>query len=64
MGDHPASWDVYFVSDDVEATVKTAIEAGGRALREPFDVPGARMAVLQDPLGAVFEIIKMEASST
>lgn len=64
MGDHPASWDVYFASDDVEATVKTAIEAGGRALREPFDVPGARMAVLQDPFDAVFEIIKMEASST
>ena len=62
MGDHPASWDVYFASDNVEATVKTAIAAGGKALREPFDVPGARMAVLQDPLGAVFEVIKMEST--
>ena len=61
MGDHPASWDVYFASADVEATTKQAIAAGGKTLREPFDVPGARMAVLQDPLGAVFEIIKMDA---
>ena len=61
MGDHPASWDVYFACDDIDATVQKVIEAGGTALREPFDVPGARMAVLRDPLGAVFEIIRMES---
>ena len=61
MGDHPACWDVYFATDDVEATVKRATAACGKALSEPFDVPGARMAVLQDPLGAVFEVIKMQA---
>ena len=62
MGDHPASWDVYFASDDVEATMKKAVAAGGTALVEPFDVPGARMVVLRDPLGAVFEVIKAQAS--
>lgn len=38
-----------------------AIDAGGKLLREPFDIPGAgaRMAVIKDPLGAVFEKIKM-----
>ena len=61
-GDFPPSWDVYFASDDVDATVEAAIAAGGKALREPFDIPGmpVRMAVLQDPAGAVFEVIKME----
>ncbi len=59
MGDFPPSWDVYFASDDVDATVKSVVAAGGNALREPFDIPGyARMAVLQDPQGAVFEVIK------
>ena len=47
--------------NDVEATMKKAIAAGGEALVKPFDVPGARMVVLRDPLGAVFEVIKMES---
>jgi predicted enzyme related to lactoylglutathione lyase len=61
MGDFPPSWDVYFASSHVDDTVKKVIAAGGKALREPFDIPGdGRMAVLQDPQGAVFEVIKME----
>ena len=43
-----------------EAILSTAIAASGKALREPSDVPGARIAVLQGPLGAACEIIKME----
>ena len=61
MGDCPPSWDVYFASDDVDATTEKAIAADGKALREPFDIPGVgRMAVIQDPQGAVFEVIKMQ----
>ena len=60
MGDLPASWDVYFASDDVDETARKAIAAGGEAVREPFDIPCiGRMAVLRDPQGAVFEVIKM-----
>ncbi len=60
-GDVPSSWDVYFASDDVDATAEKVAAAGGKALREPFDIPDmARMAVFQDPQGAVFEVIKME----
>lgn len=63
MGDFPSSWDVYFACSDVDATVEKAIAAGGKALREPFDIPDVgRMAVLQDPQGAVFEVIKMETT--
>lgn len=64
MGDIPSSWDVYFASDDVDATTNAALAAGGRAIREPFDVPGAsaRLAVLQDPQGAVFEVIRMQTN--
>lgn len=65
MGDMPASWDVYFASDDVDATVQAAITAGGKVLKEPFDVAGgqARLAVLEDPLGAVFEVMKVSAQA-
>lgn len=60
MGDFPTSWDVYFATDDVDRAAETAIAAGGTVLRAPFDVPGgSRMAVLQDPQGAVFEVIRM-----
>lgn len=62
MGDHPASWDVYFASRDLADTIEKVIAAGGTVIAEPFDVPAARMAVLRDPLGAVFEIITMESS--
>jgi uncharacterized protein len=63
MGDFSSSWDVYFACSDVDATVEKAIAAGGKALREPFDIPDVgRMAVLQDPQGAVFEVIKMETT--
>lgn len=61
MGDMPATWDVYFYSDDVDATVAAVVEAGGEVIRPAFDVAQGmgRMAVLADPMGAVFEVIKM-----
>lgn len=65
MGDFPSSWDVYFASDDVDATVESVRSAGGTVLREPFDIPAmARMAVLQDPQGAVFEVIRMTSEAS
>ncbi len=60
MGDLPDSWDVYFASEDVDATTEKALAAGATAVREPFDIPGVgRMAVLQDPQGAVFQVVNM-----
>jgi predicted enzyme related to lactoylglutathione lyase len=61
MGDFPPSWDVYFATDDVDATAERVSAAGGAVLKEPFDIAAetGRMAVLQDPQGAVFEVIKM-----
>jgi predicted enzyme related to lactoylglutathione lyase len=60
MGDFPASWNVYFSSDNVDDTQAKAVDAGGTALRSAFDIPGgSRMAVLQDPQGAVFQVMKM-----
>ncbi|MEL6238985.1 MAG: VOC family protein [Pseudomonadota bacterium] len=58
-GDVPPALDVYFATADIEATVKAALDAGGTVIRKPFEIAGgmARMAVLQDPQGAVFEVI-------
>ncbi len=61
MGDFPDAWDVYFAVEDVDAAVANAEAAGATVLKPAFDVAGggARLAVLQDPQGAVFEVIKM-----
>jgi predicted enzyme related to lactoylglutathione lyase len=53
----PPHWTVYLASDDVDASVKKAEEAGGTVFVPPFDVLDAgRMAVVGDPGGATFGI--------
>jgi uncharacterized protein len=54
MGDEvPPSWGVYLATDDVDAAVRQADEAGGQLLAGPMDVPETgRMAWVSDPTGA------------
>jgi predicted enzyme related to lactoylglutathione lyase len=50
----PEHWLSYIAVDDVDARCKTAIAAGAKEGRPPFDVPGVgRIAILQQPGGAV-----------
>lgn len=50
----PPSWDIYITVDDVDATVKSVTELGGKVLRPAYDIPEVgRFCVLQDPQGAV-----------
>jgi predicted enzyme related to lactoylglutathione lyase len=51
-------WHVYFGTDDADASAAKATELGGSVVVPPFDTPVGRMAVLSDPQGAVFSIIK------
>jgi predicted enzyme related to lactoylglutathione lyase len=49
-----ATWNSYVWVESAEETAAKARDAGGRVVREPFDVMDAgRMAVLADPEGAV-----------
>jgi predicted enzyme related to lactoylglutathione lyase len=51
----PAHWNSYVTVANVDDTTKQAQSLGGKVLAPPFDVMDAgRMAVLQDPTGAVF----------
>jgi predicted enzyme related to lactoylglutathione lyase len=55
--DVPPNWTSYVTVADADAAAEKARELGGTPLAGPFDVPGAgRMAVLQDPQGAVFAV--------
>jgi predicted enzyme related to lactoylglutathione lyase len=53
----PPHWTVYFAADDVDAAAQRALAAGGRVQHGPFDSPQGRLAVIEDPNGAVFTII-------
>lgn len=61
MGDVPPHWLVYFAVDDTDARVKQTNELGGKTITPPMDIPGTgRFAIIQDPQGAVFGIIKLD----
>ncbi len=52
---YPPAWTVYFGTDDAEATTRAIEAAGGRTLAPATDVAQlGRMAICQDPTGAVF----------
>jgi predicted enzyme related to lactoylglutathione lyase len=55
----PNHWQVYFAVDGAEAAVDAATAGGGQTIVEPFDIPSVgRCAVLADPQGAVFSVLK------
>jgi uncharacterized protein len=53
----PPHWLVYFGSEDVDADAGRVGELGGQVMVPPLDVPGGRIAVAQDPQGAVFGLL-------
>ncbi len=56
----PSHWLVYFNVDDVDASFKKATGAGGQELMGPQDFPGGRFAIVRDPQGAAFGILKAQ----
>jgi predicted enzyme related to lactoylglutathione lyase len=55
----PSVWGIYFAVDDTDATVAEATRRGATLINGPVDIPVGRFAVLMDPQGAVFSVIKM-----
>lgn len=55
----PAHWQVWLAVDDPDSAAETSTTAGGSVVLAPDDVPGAgRVAVLADPTGGVFGVIR------
>jgi predicted enzyme related to lactoylglutathione lyase len=59
--DIPNHWMVYFASSDPDATAARCVELGGVVHVPPTDIPPGRFAVLGDPQGAVFSVIRLDA---
>jgi predicted enzyme related to lactoylglutathione lyase len=57
----PPFWLVYFAVGDCDQAVATASALGATVMQPPFDIPPGRMAVLADPVGAVFAVLALAA---
>jgi hypothetical protein len=59
----PPHWNSYVTVANVDESANKAASLGGKVLAPPFDVMDAgRMAVVQDPTGAVFQIWQAKRS--
>lgn len=54
----PAHWMVYFVVDDADAVASRTVELGGTVSVPPTDIEPGRFAVLGDPQGAMFAVLR------
>ncbi len=55
----PPNWTGYVCVDDCDAAAAKVKSLGGSVMREPLDIPGiGRFAIVADPAGAVFAIMK------
>jgi hypothetical protein len=59
----PSYWMVYFNVDNVDKAFKKVTDAGGKEMLAPQDMPGGRFAIVSDPQGASFGLLKMEEPS-
>jgi predicted enzyme related to lactoylglutathione lyase len=57
--DLPSHWMVYFAVDGCDAAAANVAELGGAVTVPPTDIPVGHLSVLNDPLGVVFSIIRM-----
>ena len=61
MGNIPPHWLVYFAVDDCDESAAKATELGATVMKPADDIPGiGRFAILLDPQGAAFAVIKLE----
>lgn len=54
----PAHWMAYFVVESAEGAIEKAEAGGGAAQFGPVDIPVGRFAMLTDPWGAAFAVVK------
>ncbi|MBM4408280.1 MAG: hypothetical protein FJ038_06725 [Chloroflexi bacterium] len=57
--DVPSYWAVYFTVDDVDRAADRAQDLGGSVMVPAQDMPGGRFAIVSDPQGASFGLLKL-----
>ncbi|AIY01833.1 Putative hydroxylase [Arthrobacter sp. PAMC 25486] len=57
----PSSWQVYFQTDDVDATIAKALTLGATIINSAEDSPYGRIAGLTDCTGAMFKLVQPQS---
>ncbi len=60
MAGAPNHWLVYFGADDVDGAFDKAVGLGAQEIVRPQDFPGGRFAIVADPQGAAFGLLKTD----
>jgi len=60
-GDVKAHWMPYIAVDDCDACAKKITEHGGKVCVPPTDISVGRFAVVEDPNGGFFSIIRLKS---
>ncbi len=55
----PSYWMAYFNVDDVDSAYQKALGLGAQEMVAPADYPGGRFAIIGDPQGATFGLLKV-----
>jgi len=55
----PSYWGIYFNVDDVDKAFQKAVSLGAQPQLPPQDFPGGRFAIVADPQGASFGLLKL-----
>ena len=58
----PSYWQIYFAVDDVDAAFRKALDLGAQEIFAPTEYPGGRFAIVADPQGASFGLLKTAQS--
>lgn len=61
-GDTRPHWMPYIAVDDVDATAAKVAALGGKVCVPPTDIPPGRFALVEDPQGAYFSIIRFRSA--
>ncbi|MGA7913531.1 MAG: VOC family protein [Candidatus Dormiibacterota bacterium] len=56
----PSYWMGYFAVADVDKAFEKAVDGGGHEMLAPQDFPGGRFAIVADPQGATFGLMKTQ----
>jgi predicted enzyme related to lactoylglutathione lyase len=57
----PSYWGIYFYVEDADAAFQKALGLGATAVVPPMDFPGGRFAIVADPQGAQFGLLRMRS---
>jgi predicted enzyme related to lactoylglutathione lyase len=59
----PSYWMPYFNVADVDVAYRRALEIGASEMVAPTPMPGGRFAIVSDPQGAMFGMLKMDQAA-